>query len=161
MWNELEYRLNEEDLAYWNEDIRPHQNREVFSAPSLWDKIKSIRECHCDEDMMAKLAEIMKRIEYKDSSALDERPSLRFKGNVTLNGSLNSFNLAAHSLYMIRPPDDLSTTLPEEESRIDYDTDYAPFDPENPIYGKYWLPCHVQINGTINGIHTADILRTY
>ena len=108
--------------------------------------------------MMAKLAEIMKRIAYKDSSALDERPSLRFKGDVTLNGSLRSYNLAAHSLYMLKPPDDLSTTLPEEESIIDYETDYAPFDPEKPVYRKYILPCHVQINGTINGMHTNDIL---
>ena len=139
MWDELENRLSELDLVYWNEDIRPGQDREVYSAPSLHEKIKSIRECHCDEEMMATLAKIMKRIEYTDSRALDERSSLGFKGDVTLNGSLGSYNLAAQSIYKFKPSDDLSETLPEEESQIDYDTDYAPFDPDYTIYVKYIL----------------------
>ena len=158
MWDELEYRLSELDLVYWNEDIRSGQEREVYSAPSLYKKIKSIMECNCDEEMMAMLGEIMKRIEYTDSSALDERPSSRFKGDLTLNSSLGSNNLAAQSAYKFRLPDNLSATLPEEESRIDYDTNYPPFDYENPIYGKYILPCHIPINGNIYCIDTDDIL---
>ena len=36
--------------------------------------------------------------------------------------------------------------------------DYEPFDPDKPVYGTYTLPCCLTLNGTINGIHTDDIV---
>ena len=158
LYDYLKDCLTKSNLVEWKEDTPPENETDVFSAPGLWTKIKNIRECKCNPEIMQEISQIMERLYYIPNSDLDGLPTLEFFGNLHLEGGyIRSHNSIEHSLYKYRPADSDSSNV-YEESYIDYETDYAPFDPENPIYGKYFMPCHVQINGTINGIHTDDIL---
>ena len=105
MYDALREVLTINDLVLWDQNIKPENQWNIYNAQSLWDKITSIKECHCDEEMMKKLSEIVARMEYYDVANLDRRPALRFYGDLWLNGSLRSYNAAAETVYKYRPPD--------------------------------------------------------
>ena len=52
MYDLLKEVLTTGDLVLWNQDVKPEKAWNVYNAQSLWDKITSIKECHCDPNLM-------------------------------------------------------------------------------------------------------------
>ena len=55
MYETLKEVLTTSDLVLWNQDVRPNLKWNVYNAQSLWDKITSIKECHCDPKPLQQL----------------------------------------------------------------------------------------------------------
>ena len=144
------------DLVLWDQDVKPEKAWNVYNAQSLWDKITSIKECHCDPNLMDFLRELKQISTIDPPTAIGNLKSFVLRGNIKAMGAFMSSNLPMKSDFTKRP--DLTTEVNEEENDYNAVNDYEPFDPENPVYGTYYLPCCLDITGTINGIHTKDIL---
>ena len=152
--------LTTSDLVLWDQDVKPEKAWNVYNAQSLWDKITSIRECECDPNLMDFLRELKQISTIDPPTAIGNLPtaignlkSFVLRGNIKAMGAFMCSNLPMKSNFTKRP--DLTTEVNEEENDYNAVNDYEPFDPDNPVYGTYYLPCCLDITGTINGIHTT------
>ena len=148
--------LTTSDLVLWDQNVKPEKVWNVYNAQSLWDKITSIRECECDPNLMDFLRELKQISTIDPPTAIGNLKSFVLRGNIKAAGMFLCSNLPIHSAFTKRP--DLPTEVNEEENDYSAVNDYEPFDPDNPVYGTFYLPCCLDVTGTINGIHTADIL---
>ena len=156
MYETLKEVLTTSDLVLWNQDVKPTFKWNVYNAQSLWDKITSIKECHCDPKLMDFLRELKQISTIDPPTAIGNLKSFVLRGNIKAMGAFMCSNLPMKSNFTKRP--DLPTEVNGEENDYNAVNDYEPFDPDNPVYGTFYLPCCLDVTGTINGIHTKDIL---
>ena len=155
LYNILKKILTNDNVIQWNDNVRPDNDLNIYNAQSLWDKITSIRECDCDCETINEL------LRYIDIIHVDDVLNNNFinvRANMQVNGELYSPNLIYKSDFKIRNLLHTENNLNSSIYEIDTEGAYDPFDPAKPIYGRWIMPCNITLNGTINGIHTDDIL---
>ena len=147
------------DLIKWNDDERPQNDLHIYDAQSLYDKITSIQECTCDPEVMSFIKDFAKISYIQQSSDKLTLPKFYMASDIHAYGLFQAGNYPMMTRFSKRP--DIPLTEDEEQTinyEIDEVNDYDPFDPTKPVYGTYTLPCCITLNGTLNGIHTDDIL---
>ena len=109
MYETLREALTTNDLVLWNQDLRPEHQWNVYNAQSLWDKITSIKECHCDPNLMDFLRQLKQISTIDPPTAIGNLKSFVLNANIKAAGMFMSSNYPVKSAFVKRPD------LPNEE----------------------------------------------